>query len=329
MAKAGRKSGGYSQATRVLKLLDYLSGRRSGASFEEIAARFEVSSRQARRDVGALEEAGYYCEPVTVRGATGVRLIEGRPGAVRLTQRERYTLLAVRRVFDVLEGTPFAEDVQAIFDKVLASLPEAPDEALADRFVYLPDGGTKRYDDEGDILDALLTGVLRQQKVRCVYRSARGKDSEGTLSPYAVVLYRHGVYVVGTWKDYTDVRVYAAERFTDAEWLRGETFERPQAFDPDRYFEGAFGVFTGHERHRVVVELAPEVAHLVEHRQWHASQRVGPGADGWRRLELELSSLTQLTNWLVSWGPAVRVCEPASLGEAVLALHRAAVDVQE
>ena len=118
--KTGRKAKKYSQATRVLKLVDYLTGRRSGASYGEIAERFDVTERQARRDVAAIEEAGYLFEPVTVRGKTGVRLQRGQPGAIRLSLSERYALLAVRRVFDVLGGTPFAEDVAAIYDKVTA-----------------------------------------------------------------------------------------------------------------------------------------------------------------------------------------------------------------
>ena len=325
MAKAGRRAGGYSQAARVVKLLDYLAGRRSGATYGEIAERFAVSERQARRDIAAIEEAGYFCEPVRVRGATGVRLIEGRPGAVRLTLRERYTLLAVRRVFDVLQGTPFAEDVRTIFDKVVASLPGTDDsDPLDDRFVYLPDGGTKRYDASGDILNALLTGVLRRQQVACAYRSARGHEREGVLDPYAVVLYRHGVYVVGALDDDSGVRVYAAERFVAAQWLRGQPFERPADFDIDRYFEGAFGVFTGAERHRVVVDLSPEVAHLVEHRMWHPSQKVTATEGGWLRLEMHVSSLTQVAHWLVGWGRHVRVQEPAGLAEQVRTTHEEA-----
>lgn len=324
--KQGRRAKKYSQATRVLKMVDYLSGRRSGASYAEIGERFDITPRQARRDIAAIEEAGYVFEPVTVRGKTGVRLHRGQPGAIRLSLSERYALLAVRRVFDVLGGTPFAEDVRSIYDKVTASMPAGADgpEDYLDRFVYLPDGGTKRYDDHDEILDALLTGVLRTRRVRCSYTSARGHTRQGELSPYAIVLYRHGLYVVGEMDDGSGIRVYAAERFTEAEWLKGQAFYRPAEFTLEQYFEGAFGVFTGGDEHQVVCELSPEVAHLVAHRTWHPSQEVTAGEGGWLRLRFEVSNLTQVRHWLVGWGTHVRVLEPEHLADEVRATHRAA-----
>ncbi len=322
--KQGRKAKKYSQATRVLKMVDYLTGRRSGASYEEIAERFDITTRQARRDIAAIDEAGYVIEPVTVRGKTGVRLERGQPGALRLSLSERYALLAIRRVFDVLDGTPFAEDVRSIYDKVTASMPRDADdpEAYLDRFVYLPDGGTKRYDDHDEILDALLTGVLRTRRVRCTYRSARGNSRSGALSPYAIVLYRHGLYIVGEMDDGSGVRVFAAERFTEAEWLKGEAFYRPEDFTLESYFEGAFGVFTGGDEQTVVCELSPEVAHLVEHRQWHPTQKVTKAEGGWLRVSFEVSNLTQVRHWLVGWGTHVRVVQPEALAKEVRTTHR-------
>ncbi|MAQ13726.1 MAG: hypothetical protein CMN30_02900 [Sandaracinus sp.] len=314
--KRGRKQGTYRQTKRVFALVDHLSARRAPVLEDELAERFGVVRRQIKRDLAAIEEVGFDFERSELEGRPAVRLRGSRaPHPIRLSLRERYTLLAVRRVFDVLEATAFAADVQSIFDKVVASLPESSDhpEQLADRFTYLPDGGTKRYARSEGILDQLLSGVLYGHRVDCAYRSIRGNERSGTLEPYALVLYRHGLYVVGALGDGSGIRVYAAERFLRATRLRKEPFERPAEFTLDDYFEGAFGVFTGGEKQRVVLDLSPDVGHLAEHRTWHPSQRVTALEDGWTRLELEVSNLTQVAQWVLGWGEQVRVVEPAEL----------------
>ncbi len=328
MGKPGRKAKAYSQTARVMALRDHLAGRRYGATVRELAEHFHISDRQVRRDVGALIEAGHPIERERVGDEARVLLREGRPGAVHLTLRERYALLAVRRVFDLLPDTPFGEDVRSIFDKVAASLPEKDQGALdelVDRFVYLPDGGRKPYEDHADVIDGLMTAVIYRWRVAAEYRSARGNLWRGTIAPYAMALYRQGLYVVGPRDDEDLVRVYAVERFVQVEPLRGERFERPADFDVDAFFDG-FGVFTGGKPTKVLLEFTEDVAHLVRDRIWHPSQRLRRAPRGVTRIELEVPNTPQLLQWIVGWGPKVRVIEPAELRDAVRDEYRRALE---
>ena len=329
MAKAGRKPKEYSQTGRVMALRDYLAARRYGATSRELAEEFDVTPRQVRRDVKALIEAGYPVERQRVGNQQKIVLREGKPDAVHLSIRERYSLLAIRRVFELLPDTPFGEDVRAIFRKVAASLSKKQRgslDELHDRFVYIPDGGHKPYDAHADVLDELMTAVLYRWRVRARYRSARGNRWSGTLEPYAMVLYRQGLYVIGPRDGEELVRVFAVERFTDAEKLRGEGFEVPADFDPDAFFDGGFGIFTGGEPIRVLLEFTEDVAHLVRDRIWHPSQQRRRAPRGLTRIELEVTNTPQLLQWLVGWGPKVKVIEPPELREAVRDEHRRALE---
>ncbi|MBI3178883.1 MAG: hypothetical protein HYZ27_04440, partial [Deltaproteobacteria bacterium] len=159
-----------------------------------------VTVRQMRRDIGYLRDEGYLIDDVMVEGRVGLRLREKRTGSVTLTQRERYTLLAMRRVFSVLEGTPFHEDIESIYAKVSSSLGDkhkAESERLLDCFAYVPDGGTKAYEGKDEVLDALLTGIIRRVRVRYGYKAATGRARTGLLEPFAMVLHKHGLYVIG------------------------------------------------------------------------------------------------------------------------------------
>lgn len=333
MPRPGRRRGGYSQAARVLRILDRLSAHRYGVTLEQLADEFEVSVRQVRRDLEAIEEAGHPIQTLTVDGKTGAKLEAARAAGVRLSVRERYALLAVRRAFDVLEDTPFHEDVRSICTKLASSLPPAEQqelESFGERFVYLPDGGTKQYRGMDDVIDALFTGVLRRCRVNFRYRAQGREERQGVLEPYAVVLYRQGLYVIGHSVSGQAgpgrERTYAVERFTHAEYERGTSFTVPESFRVEEYFQGAFGVFRGEAAPtKVVVDFAPAGRTLVEARIWHPSQRLRRIADGGVRLEMVLSDLTQVAQWVIGWGPLARVREPKALVERVTREHKEAL----
>lgn len=327
MVKRGRRQGKYRQATRLLLLLEYLRSRRFGATLTELAEEFEITERQIRRDLEALDEAGHSAElSLTTDGRTRVHLPGVRSRSVPLTLRERYVLLAVRRVFDVLADTPFHEDVRSIYSKIAGSLPDdqrADLDTFGERFLFVPAGGTKAYAGKQDILDGLLTGVIHRLRVRYRYRAADGEIRSGVLEPYAMTFYKHGLYVIGCsmpdGKEATKsaTLVYAAERFEEAEHVRGSHFEVPPSFRLDEFFQGTFGIFLGGKPQRVVIDFAKEVRTRIEARTWHGTQELKPLRGGGVRLTFEASNLTQVTPWILEWGPMARVREPAVLVEEV------------
>lgn len=329
----GRRKGTHTQATRVLHILEALKASPDGTLVSKLAESLGVTPRQLRRDLHALEDAGYSYELATIDRRAAVRLTDQRGVDIRLSQRERYALLAARRVFDILENTPLHEDVNSIYDKLAMTLPEDQRGELArfgDRFVYLPDGGTKSYADKGDILNALFTGVLRRRWVRFRYRAKSGEITEGRLAPYAIVLYKQGLYAIGRVEHEAAIaRTFAVERFQGAEHIRGAAFEVPSDFRLDHYFHGAFGIYLGDLTEHVIIDFAPEARELVEARTWHPSQTVTRLDNGGVRLELDVSDLVQVANWAIGWGPLAHVRAPDALAARVAREHRQAAALYE
>ncbi len=314
-------------------MLETLTARGQGVRLSVLADEQGVTVRQMRRDVSYLRGEGYLIDDVMVDGRVGLRLREKRTGSVTLTLRERYTLLAMRRVFSVLEGTPFHEDIESIYAKVSSSLGDkhkAESERLVDCFAYVPDGGTKAYEGKDEVLDALLTGIIRRVRVKYGYKAANGRSRTGLLEGYAMVLHKHGLYVIGrpVAEDGSDdahkIYVYAVERFTAAEHVRGSSFQVPPDFAIDRYLEGAFGIYVSGEPKHVVLEFEARAVPYVEARHWHRTQVITKLPQGRVRLELDVADLTQLAQWVVGWGPLVRVVAPSDLAERVRKEHEEA-----
>ena len=321
------RRGEVGQVARALRLLDSLRGFRRGRRVEDLAAELGVSSRTVRRDLGELEAAGMEIERPMIDGRAGARLLERSYSYVAITRRERYTLRAVRSMFDVLRGTPLHDDIESVNEKLAQRLdPSERDEdrTFVDRFVYIPDGGTKAYAGKEDIIDAVMTGVLSRKVVRFVYVEHRGRTQRGHLAPYALALYKHGLYVIGrrlkSPEDGANVSpgvpgVFAIERFSTAEHLRGASFTMPPDFDIKSVMHGAFGIHIGDpdKAERVVVEFSKAKAALVRVREWHPTQRLENLPDGRVRIEFPCTNLTPVVSWVLEWGPHARAVEPPAL----------------
>jgi proteasome accessory factor B len=328
------RRGDLGHTARTLRVLDELRGFKRGRLLSEIAREVDASERTVRRDLGDLRAAGFEIESLTIGARAAARLVERTYSNVAITRRERYTLFAVGSLFDVLRGTPLYEDVSSLQNKLAQRMsPEerAEHATLGDRFAYVPDGGTKAYEGKEDILDALLTGVLARRVVKFAYRDARGRSRGGFLAPYTMVLYKHGLYVIGcrlakptegrTIAPQTPIAVFAVERFTDAEHLRSQSFVPPPDFRLAAVLNGAFGIHvaSGAPPQRVTIEFSAEKSAFVRARVWHPTQAFEELRDGRVRLTFSCGNLNPVVSWVLEWGPHARVLEPAELVSSVIA----------
>lgn len=311
---------------RALRVLDALRGYKQGRLMSELAAEVGSSERTVKRDIAALQDAGIEVTRVQIDGRAAAHLKDRAFSYVAVTRRERYTLLAVRRMFDVLKGTSFAEDVDSVLRKLEQRMsPEerAEHATFGDRFAYIPDGGIKPYEGKDDVLDALLTGVLSRKLVRYAYQGARGRAQRGYLAGFAMVLYKHGLYVVGKRVasptdtaaiENGEILNLAAERFSEADWVRDASFTPPASFKLDNFVDDAFGAHVGKGiAQRVVIEFSKERAAYARARVWHRTQRFEEQNDGTVHVAFMCKNLAPIVSWVLGWGPHARVISPAEL----------------
>ncbi len=335
-----RKQGSHSQGVRLIRLLRRLQGRRQGATLSELEQEFEIGRAQLRRDLAALEEAGTALAFDREEGRYGrgrVRLVPGDSMDVTITKSERLALLAARKVFEVFRGTELYDDIERIYAKLVEHLPESERKTLrplAERIVFVPHGGLKGYEakeDEEDTFDrinALQTAVMEQYRVRYAYRPSFGPRSSGTIEPYALVMYRNGLYVAASRVldsgKLQSPRVFAVERFEQASFIRRSHFERPENLDIDQLFNDGLGIVGGDRTHHVVAEFSGWAAVEARVRRWHRSQVNTPLADGVVRVEMDVTSLRDAANWILEHGARARPVAPPELRRLVAAARRGA-----
>jgi predicted DNA-binding transcriptional regulator YafY len=320
------RRGDLGQVARALRVLDALRGFKHGRWVSEIATELASSERTVRRDITELQDAGFDIELAKRDGRVIATLADERNYTpVSITKRERFTLLAVRSVFDVMQGTPFLDDVRSVMLKLeqrMSGKERTEHTTFGERFTYLPDHGTKSYEGKDDVIDAIQTGILSRKVVRYRYADARGRAREGFIAPFGMVLYRHGLYAIGARLDHakadpsaSPLGIFAIERFAEAAHLREHEFVIPSDFDIRDHLHGAFGPHLPDPSgpHDVVVEFSRERALYASSREWHRTQRIEQLSNGCVRISMRVPNLAPVISWILEWGPHARAIAPSGL----------------
>lgn len=301
---------------KILKTIE--AGRFTSSA--KLAEAHGVTERTIRRDIEALQEAGFPLYDDRQDGRKVWRLVEGYKQ--RLTQSFTLSELAAlyfsRNMLAFLRGAPFAQDLEAAFQKIREALPEKSLPFLSriqDLFMARPDPW-KDYSKKQDVIAGLIDATLHQRQATIAYYSFNSKRTKAyQVDPYRLVYYRGGLYLYARAHEYGEVRTFAVERIQKIEVL-DQGFETPADFSPSEYARSAFGIFGG-EPQTVELLFSPEMAGYVRERSWHESQQLSDEPDGGVRLTMEVAPGFELQSWIKGFLPHVRVVQPASLRDAI------------
>jgi predicted DNA-binding transcriptional regulator YafY len=297
---------------KILKRIE--AGRYTSTA--DLAEEHDVTERTIRRDIEALQEAGFPLYDERTDGRKVWRLVDGYKQ--RLTQTFTLAELAAlyfgKNLMSFLGGAPFAADLESAFAKIREALPAKSLPYLAriqDLFSARPDPW-KDYSKKQDVITALIDATLHQRQVRIAYFSFNSRKTKSyTLDPYRVVYYHGGLYLYARAQEYAEVRTFAVERIERIEVLE-TTFEMPADFNVSEYARGAFGI-AGGKPETVEVVFDAEMAGYIRERVWHESQSLHDGPAGSVILKMSVAPGWELRSWIKGFLPHVRVVSPASL----------------
>ena len=294
-------------------------GRGSGATIDGLARMCDVTTRTIRRDLQALEEAGFplYDDRSADDGKTRWRLngqaFKGL--AAGLTVAELCALYFSRTLLESLSGTPFRDDLESAFDKLATTLTPHMRQFLDQlpRVIATKADPMRRRIDprQQPIVARALEATLHQRQAQLTYFSkASGRTKTYLIHPYRLAYAQAGLYLLAFVPEYGEVRTFALERIQDLSLLE-ERFT-PMDELPDEAFPHSLGVHSGPPAH-VEVEFEPAVADYVRGREWYPSQEVHDEPSGAVRLTLDVCLDQALHSWILSFGPSARVLAPDSL----------------
>lgn len=314
--KSGRAAKKYSQAARLHDLIRILEAR-YGATVEELMEECQVSRRTVYRDLQAIDEAGYpLINECRVGGQIIYSFITGysKIPPITFSLEELMTLYLCRGQLEFLKGTPFQDDLEAIFARIRSSMPprsvahlERLAEASAPRFL-----GFKDYSGQHQLLKDLRRALLKQQRCKLDYRPAKRNSSSYLVDPYTLLFYKNALYLGGYAHNRQALRLFAIERIKALE-VQTERFEVPEDYSAAALTGAAFGLIDDGPAQQVALLFDKEIAHLISERIWHPEQQLEKGPDGSLILRFAAAGDKEILSWIYSFVPHVRVLGPESL----------------
>jgi predicted DNA-binding transcriptional regulator YafY len=237
------------------------------------------------------------------------------------------TLYLCRGQLGFLQGTPFQEDLDSIFDKIRSSLSPrnvAHLERISEAAVPLFQG-VRDYHDKKEILEKVRRALLFQYRCRMQYRPPRREAQSYLFDPYLLLFYQSALYLGGYSHNRKALRLFLVDRIQDIEILR-ERFEVPEDFDASDLTGQAFGLIDDCAMN-IEARFGAEIAHLIRERTWHPDQSIVENKDGSLTLSFTAAGEREILSWLYSFLPHVEVLSPPFLREKFRdglkqALHR-------
>jgi len=297
--------------------------RGAGVTIDDLASLCDVTTRTIRRDLQALEEAGFplYDDRSHDDGRTRWQ-VSGQAFkglAAGLTVSELCALYFSRSLLESLSGTPFRDDVESAFEKLASVLTPHMRQFLDQlpRIIATKPDPMRRKDDprQQRIIARAIDATLHHRQATIVYHSASSDRTKTYLvHPYRLAYAQGGLYLLAYVPEYGEVRTFAVERVQELSLLE-ERFTPIEEL-PDTAFPHSLGVHTGPPE-RVELEFEPAVADYVRAREWHPSQAMRDTESGGLHMTLDVCLDRALESWILSFGPFARVIAPESLAREI------------
>jgi predicted DNA-binding transcriptional regulator YafY len=308
-------------------LRDLESSRR--LTIDDLAGRTGVTTRTIRRDLEALQEAGF---PLFDEVHEGKRYwtLEQRPfrrlDETGFNLAELSALYFTRTLAECLAATPFQQDVHNAFDKLAAALTPGMRQFL-DRLPLAiqakADPGVReapRPDDRASAkpdprVAQLLDATLHHRRIEMRYHSfSSNREKAYAVEPQRLVFAQGALYLLAFVPEYGELRTFSVDRILGLSL----TEER---FEPKDLAEDAFAHSLGvHQGTPEAIEIAfePQMSRHIQGRMWHPSQQIEERPDGGLLLRLTVSNDWALRSWILGFGALARVVAPPHLAAQIL-----------
>ena len=315
-------------------LRDLESSRR--VTIDDLARRTGVTTRTIRRDLEALQSAGFPLFDEVHDGKKYWRLEQRafrRLDDTGFTIAELSALYFSRTLLECLASTPFQADVRSAFGKLAGALTPGMRQFL-DRLPLAiqakAEPGARAAEhapgaQAPDLKDAaarsarvaqLLDAILHHRRVTMRYHSfSSNREKEYLLEPYRLVFAQGGLYLVAVVPEYGELRTFSLDRMLAV----SATEERFEPIDlQEDAFAHSLGVNQGTLPERIEVAFDARIARYVKERVWHQSQKVQDLPDGGVVLTLHVSNDWALRSWILGFGQLARVTSPPELAAQIV-----------
>jgi len=207
---------------------------------EEIADRFEISTRTVYRDVKALMEAGV---PIGSEAGTGYFIVDGyHLPPVMFTQDEAGALLLAGKLVDKMTDKSIKQAYTSALLKIKSVLHSEEKERMeqldSNVQVFLrgrqKDGPSTEFPDH--FLTAIQRAVATRKVLKIMYTNSAGESTKREIEPLGVSYYSMAWHLIGWCRLRKEYRDFRSDRIRDLTET-GQSFEGQAHITMQEYFQ--------------------------------------------------------------------------------------------
>lgn len=176
---------------------------------------------------------------------------------------------------------------------------------------------------DNEIITNILKSLMDNYELEITY-TAFYRNQELTrriIHPYNLVRFGSSWYVVAYCLLRQSIRTFKVDRIVNCTLLN-TSFNALEDFNLDTYLSHSWGIMVEPDQKPKNVKLlfSPNVANDVIKYKYHPSQHSRWVDGGWLEVTFSIASVSEMKNWILSWGADVLILEPNDLREELVQL---------
>ncbi len=181
-------------------------------------------------------------------------------------------------------------------------------------------------------LKEIMRAIDSCKRIKLEYlRTYDGALKLRTVEPYGILCRLNSWYLVAFCVQQQKRRVYLLDHIKRLKVDESSIFKRPEGFSLKRIYGNSWGIWNpdddeAAEPETVRIIAAKGVAERFKTVSYHDSQKVTALPNGEAEITFEVTGAEEMISWLMSWGAAVRLLEPAWLQKKLLETMKNAMD---
>jgi predicted DNA-binding transcriptional regulator YafY len=285
-----------------------------------LADNYEVSSRTILRDIEYMrDQLGAPLEYDSKKGWHYTEANYALP-AINVNEGELFAICIAEKALEQYKGTAVYEDLDRIFRRIIASLPDKAISKLPDYATQFTMASFPTSKTDGETWQGVFNALHEKRCITISYQKPSDKaSSDRKIFPLHAAHYHGAWYILSYCHDRKDARVFNLSRIkkvAEAKESEQEQKDREaflEKFDPQLALSESFDMYIGQESHKIKIRFNAAIAPYIQEREWHAKQQLTPEKGGTILFEVSVNNLTGMVPWILSWGANATVLEPRNL----------------
>ncbi len=283
----------------------------------KLAQRFEISQKQAQRDIEFLRDRlnaplkydhrrhGYYYSETSFELPS-----------VWINEDELLSLCIASRLAKSIPQDEIKESLINLFDKLSENL-ASHSAKFKDFLNKVSVKNIEYYRIDKSIFRQVCENLFHQRNIEFDYFSPHTKEkTRRIVKPLHLLSYMGRWFLIGYCAMKRDLRYFSLSRMSNIVTAKAE-IDYASDCELVRRLTSNFGILHGDEPKEVCIKFSPQISDWIREQVWHESQEISEDRDGWLILKFKAANFAELKGEILKFGSYAKVIDPEELREAI------------